>query len=712
MPRVSKLRTVEELNSQNRSYVKPRDFHAWDGEGVTTPANVHNYIMLMSSKDGALIDRSGISTYDNLTFLCDAKKRYPQDIHVGYGLSYDANMMFKDIPYERLKLLQQGKRIGFNNFSIEYRQRKCLTIARYLPNTKHYIKNEKGEWKSTHTERITLWDVVGFFQSSFVNALIDFFPSLDEQRNLHLEEIIEGKKDRGTFKKEQLNDFIIPYTQYEVDALVALMNRFRDYCKEAGIVLNRYDGAGAIAAYLLEKHKVKQYFGVRVVETKKRYNYGEIPPQVMTASQHSYSGGRIEGCQYGHFEQLARWIFHYDLISAYPAIMPLLPELSTGRWLFHKSNKIHFNNPFTMYKVYWDFPAGQAFYPFSYRDVGNVIRFPRRGYNWMWYPELIAAQKMLHVTNGILDIREQWEYIPGSDKKPYDFVPELFLKRQEWKKQGIGAQKPLKLGINAFYGKTAQRLGYDHESGRLPPFFQLQYAGYITSAVRAQLYLAGMQKPSSIIAFATDGLWSTEELHLDTSGKLGSWECEKLSSMTAVQAGVYFAHKPNDKVKYDVYGETIKCPIHGEKCEETHHYRGFNKEGMNEEDILQAWKDGKTELGIKTKRFVTLGTGITTKHRYEHVWRTWPEEPRMLRLKPRISEKRYDDIIWTENRNPAYGLIPTKVTEAENFVQARYPRLKDEHLSIKHILPWEQDEKDDNIEFNMALAAEIQEIDA
>lgn len=699
MGKPSKMRTVQELYAQSNSYRKKveKRFIAYDGEGVTIKGE-HRYMLFMCDVEKEIIDYDGLSTYEVLNYICDVARKYPNAIHVCYGASYDVNMLLRDVPYKRLKALQSGEKIGFNNFTLEYRQRKCFIISRYPSGVKHYVQDEKGKWVSQHTERVTLWDVIGFFQGSFVKSLEEFFTTEEERKLLHIEDIKEGKKDRGTFKKEMLHSFIVPYTRYEVLALVKLMERFREYCKEAGITLKRYDGAGAVAASILTQYKVKRYYG-KIVEKKKEYDNGDIPPIIVKCSQHAFSAGRIEACKYGHYqydEETGEYIWHYDIVSAYPSVMPFLPDLSTGKWIHHKKEDINMYATFSLFKIYWQYPSGLPFYPFFYRDVSGVIRYPARGYNWIWYPEIEAALQYIHQMNGIIDIKEQWEYQTNSTIYPYAFVPEIFQKRKEWKRKGIGAQLPLKLGINAMYGKTVQRLGYEtteeDEEKKLPPFFQLQYGGYITSSVRAKMFLAGMQSPENIIAFATDGLWSKKRLNLPISSNLGEWEEEKLSSFTSVQAGVYFAGVEKENV-----------------CELTHHYRGFNKEGMLEKYILDAWKEGKTSLPIMTTRFVTLGTGISSVNRYRTKWRTWDSEYRTLRLKPSPSEKRYDDDEWTPEKNPAYKLLPTKVTEAENMMFASRSHLREYNLSSKHILPWEQEDITENQEEEIERQKEIWE---
>ncbi len=731
-PKNSKIRTVEQLNLENAARAKKhydkykddetyqknkrkryhahlRPFIAFDGEGVGE-GKEHRYVMAMTNLDEPIFNQEGISTIQALDYICESHRKHPNGIFVCYGASYDVNMILRDVPYESLKKLQAGKKIGYKNFTLEYRQRKCFIIAKYVPFTRHYIpsgkfnkKTGKEINKSLHQERVIIWDVIGFFQGSFVKNLKEFFPDEAEQIFLQLEKIEEGKKERGTFTLDMLG-FMEEYTRCEVDALVALMNRLRDYCLEADIVLKRYDGAGAIAASLLAKYGIRKYYGV--VEKKQEllnqagnsykvpryvniildhYDKGVIPWQVQEASQYAYGGGRVECFKYGHCSSGIIW--NYDERSSYPDKMRYLPNLAGGTWENSKTGNMVTNS---LYKIYWEYPQDLPIYPFFYRDIFGSIKYPFKGYSWVWYPELEKAFKFLDRMNGSIEILDSWVFHPGDDIKPYAFVEELYKKRMEWKREGNGAQITLKLGPNSFYGKTVQRLGYTKETDRLPPFFQLQYGGLITSGTRASMFDTAMACPDSIIAIATDGIWSELPLlHLELGEGLGQWEVKKLKSFTSIQAGVYF-------------GKT-------EEGEEIHHYRGFNEKTFNEEMVLQAWLDGKETLEVPTKRFITLGTGISSEERYNNKWRTWEEMNRNLSLKPDESGKRYDNLPWTHNFNPGYMLLDTQATEAHKMMFYDISNLDNSALSQKHPLPWEDKEVDMEMEEDEAEQLEIQE---
>lgn len=625
-------------------------FMAWDGEGVNIN-NEHKYILFMNSAGDKITNEQGLNTEECLHFLCSATdKKY---INVIYGGSYDVNMILKDLSYRHVSILQKKHKVFWRNFRIEYVPRKFFRVSLY---DKHIFETKT---KIKPIVSITLWDVIGFFQGTFVATLEEHFKSEDEQEELHLEEIKAGKSRRSDFSMEELDNFIIPYTGYELAALIKLMEKLRRDALRVNVHLKRWDGAGAVAAAVLGDYKVKQH-------------YADLPEEVEHAAQIAYGGGRVEMFQYGHYSEK---VYHYDVIGAYPSYMKFLPSLVGGTWTHTKNvnmlTKDFIVQPYTLYKVYWNFNNGSKIYPFFYRKPWGLTRilYPDQGYSWVWSPELEVAVKWLPQLGGQLYIMETYRFNPIDNViHPFDFVPELYVKRLELKAAGDGGQYVLKYAINSLYGKMAQTVGYNTEKQH-PPFYNLMYAGLITSNTRARMYDGAMQKPGAIIAIATDGIWSTQPLELDVGTDLGQWEFEMLSSFTSVQAGVYFATKEDGKKVY--------------------HYRGFNQGSIVEEQVLNAWERREYELLVPTTRFVTMGTAVASEERFNKLWRTWDTTTRRLEIVPSPSQKRF-----TDNENfhmPHKELIPTKSMSDIRFHRVKSINdLAKYHMSKAHPLPWQQ----------------------
>jgi hypothetical protein len=116
----------------------------------------------------------------------------------------------------------------------------------------------------------------------------------------------------------------------------------------------------------------------------------------------------------------------------------------------------------------------------------------------------------------------------------------LYETRQKLKAANNGAHIGIKLGLNSLYGKFAQQIGYDEVTKKIPPYHNLAIAGYITSYCRAMMVEATMQNPGAIIAYETDGIFSTAELNLPVGKGLGQWDLMIWDDLYYFQSGFRF----------------------------------------------------------------------------------------------------------------------------------------------------------------------------
>jgi hypothetical protein len=113
-------------------------------------------------------------------------------------------------------------------------------------------------------------------------------------------------------------------------------------------------------------------------------------------------------------------------------------------------------------------------------------------------------------------------------------VPPLY----EYRKQlGKGTEGyPIKLGLNALYGKLSQREG-------ARAWHDVIAAGLITAITRAKLISAVALDPKAVVMLATDGVYSTRPLPLEIGTALGTWEAKEHPDMFIVQPGLYWFPK-------------------------------------------------------------------------------------------------------------------------------------------------------------------------
>lgn len=616
---------------QHRRGAKTRSgpFIGWDGEGVTEDNNIHKYIMLCNSEGDILRAKKGqtLRTTDCLNLLCDVSQRHPNANHVVYGGSYDANMMLSDLSlYDCQELAQEGV-VQWGDFRIAYRPRKFFQITRYKG--KHYKENKTGG--------IILWDVIGFFQQSFVRTLAQW--EIGELKETAF--VQDMKYSRSGFDRTNSKE-IERYCFIECKQLVEVMTKLRNHTRAIDLTPLRYDGAGALSTRILQKYGIRKYMS------------RDIPAKVNRAAQYAYFGGRIECCQYGNYEHT---VYAHDIRSAYPSAMTKLPCLKHGRWIHGK--KLNEKYSFQMCYISWHMGKGNddppTIHPFPFRGPQDGICFQAVGSGWYWRPEIDAAIK--HLDPSQYQITESWSFVPGCKEQPFSYIPEVYEHRKRLKNANNLAQIILKLALNGTYGKLAQQVG--SKDGEPPTYHQLEWAGYITSYTRALIYNLAMINPASVISFETDGLYSTVPLAVDNGkDELGSWEVTEYKGITYVQSGVYWVNDPKgDKRKND-----WKPKYRGFDAPKVHPVTGKVVEGLGRDFVMDCWREGVRELESTSTRFGGLCACSISPQSFVE-WRTWTSKPRKLRLYPVKGKRMTAPRLYAKGeRHPELQLVQTVPT--------------------------------------------------
>jgi hypothetical protein len=793
-----------------------------DSDGKRQVAEHQDYVLLRSNTNfPRFYDSKGLSTVDCFSWLCNLSLKEYGATFVIFGGGYDVTMWMRDIPYKDQQYLREYMSYGdvdkyeyeeddtgkkskkrkkfppvyfaqvydvpntqFVAFEYEYMPRKWFKLTRYECEI-----TEEGKWKYRKDSRghrikhgsITVYDVWGFFQSTFVNALADY-GLLTEESDYHFLASMKSKRDQfETMDIERIDD----YCKKECEYLVKLMDKLQGYFRHEAInvTLSRWDGAGAAASALLKQKNIKDHIKA-------------LPSDVMEAALHAYSGGRIELIQYGHThsskeytEKQARsyckkvygnadlfrekfiactylkriktqklvnktkavmsierllackgivkpynkvkyeeyqkkyvaiyldhyytfdhigyilpCIYDYDINSAYPTTTTILPSLKGGEWLPEKEIK----SSFAMVHIKWNL-SGQRFYPFFFRTKNHMIVYPTKGESWVWLPEYEAYLKHADKFVGTVEVVEVWNFYPETDEKPFSFIPDMAKQRLEWKelaKQTDGREGgqhvAIKLILNSLYGKLAQQVGgelLEDGTWKLPPYLNMAYAGYITASTRASLFDSAMQSPDSVVMFATDGIFTTQELDLPLSNKLGEWEVSRFSRFTAVQAGVY-------------YRET-------QDWQSLSKSRGFEKGSIREKDVLERWEKGYQpndkgeyvcEVIGTSRHFITFGRiavgekEATIKKNMKRLC-CWERKERKLALEPNGTKrmdnpkydhwKRYERLVptlplidyngeyntfSTMYRSPYYIVVEQASTEELEYIKEQEEKQTDENI--------------------------------
>ena len=577
------------------SYLR-RGFVAWDGEGVTHDDGSHHYVMLAAkASDGGTSFQGtpdGLSTVQCFRQILAMAARYPTSIHMIYGGGYDFNMMMRDIPRGDIEQIYRRRYWSWNGFRIGWRRGKSFYLAKLSADHK---RTGKG---------VTIFDVVPFFQCPFVKACDEYLGDAFTNRDM----IVANKAARGTFTDSDLAT-VRQYNDAELDNLIALATELRARLNRAGLRPRRWDGPGAVAAALMLREDIKAA-------------RAECPPQVQKAARFAYAGGRFEVLRFGKYCGNA---WEYDVNSAYPAALRTVPDLQRGVWKHHRGDPGQ--HGFALYQVRYRGKNREIPGAFFRRNEKGCISYPMAVEGWYWAPEVAVGREYCRRGNGTMEILSAWVFTPERGAtKPFAFIDDMYAKRKVLKAAGDGAHVAIKLGLNSMYGKLAQQVGAeqnDDGTWRIPPFHQLEWAGFVTSWCRARVLELVLDNLSDVIAFETDAVFLSVELPVGDSTELGGWERTQFDNLTYCQSGLYFA----------------TCG--GKKIAKT---RGVDRGSLTRERVeehLAMPRAVDREVAATLTRFV--GAGVALAQSWDR-WRRWEVQQKIMTLEP--SGKRIHGTCW------------------------------------------------------------------
>jgi len=581
------------------------NFIAWDGEGTTDNRGRHHYVLLQNSLGDCVspvgfTNEIGLSTSVCFDFLLETARQNPGATHVIFSGNYDANKILKDLAQSefRLRKLWDENHCHWEHYEIKWIPKKWLWIKELDTNSPNA------------GQTIKLYDVFSFFQMSFVKTLDKWKIEVPE-----MDLIEEMKAKRGEFDWATQHEIIEDYCGRELEALVLLMEDFRQNHLDAGLpALRGWYGPGAIADGLMNRYGIKKY----MINTQGH--------PVNEAARHAYTAGRIERLLYGNYEGPTKIA---DINSAYPYSISQLPSL-VGGWKLIKTKQPPLRK-MSLYHVkmyHHDLYAS----PLFFRKTNNEMFFPnpREGNyieNWVWTPEYyqLIKWKVPH------EVTECWLFQGDVKSRPFGWVEEMYYQRLAWKLDGNPAEKNLKLALNSLYGKTVQQAGYKQRK-EIPTYHQIEWGGYITSQTRAQLFnvMASMNF-ENVVGVETDSIIVAGDnlpTNLNVSDKLGAWGVTDYEGITYIQSGVYWLKKD------------------GEWLDQYSKQRGYVPGTLTRDMIMETWRlnpTGTPELRDENSQaigltvigqgnhFVTLGDCYKPGQTLEN-WGNWERGPKKLRL--------------------------------------------------------------------------------
>jgi hypothetical protein len=542
-----------------------RPFSGIDGESYTVEGE-HRYVLLMESTGAHIFEPNGLGTKQCFDFLLSLPKK---KIYVAFGLNYDVNMMLVDFGKARLKELWTDGECLWFGYKIEWIPGKWFRI-------------KKGN------DSIRIDEVFGFFQTSFLRALEKWkIPPQDQA-------MIEKMKGSRSVFDDGMRKQLIEYCHLETVLTNQLMEAVRGSTKSVGLQVQRWNGAGAIAASILKRGGVKDHI----------VRHDDLEKEVQYATLKAYFGGRTELFQQGRFRRL----YQYDIVSAYPYAAISLPSLTKGYWKYEKTYNPQWEH--AIWHVRWRI-TDPTISPFPYRYKGARICYPSNGEGWYHACELRAA--LSASPSGGIDVLDGYVFHCANSDRPFYFVPLLAAEKVKYKRKGHGGEKILKLGLNAMYGKLAQGKGY---KDTIPPYQSFFWAGEITARTRARMLELAHLSPENVVMIATDGIFYKEDPRVRFTDELGGLDKTILSDCFTAQPGVYRAFTDD--------GTEIRKS------------RGFFAKEIDFEQLEQGFTEqGPYFIGnYLSTRFVGLGTALMSKDMGH--WRSWQKKTRKLTLHPSV----------------------------------------------------------------------------
>lgn len=384
---------------------------------------------------------------------------------------------------------------------------------------------------------------------------------------------------------------------------------------------------------------------------KDNFTYPKIPEKLEFyhwLSEQAYHGGIFSTEKRGVFN---RPLYSYDINSAYPYEMDKLPHWANGRFVKVKKPD-ELNTRYGWFLC--EFNCDKISYPdyshpynveFCYKEVSpdhceNVMLNPRRvvyptGTRKQWvtkieYEWMLNNDYMIDFIGGFV-----WEQTKHEHTSPFSWVKDVYYARQKIKSEDEEdiRQWALKIAMNGFYGKTAQKR---KGTGVLTNFF---YASYITAGTRLKISSVGLLKPDHVIEYATDSILLDSPLDLSISDKLGEWSFKKYEKGLIIGSGIRQQWNKDGTFTTHARGLTYKSDWNMLK-EITEGYNRKERKINIECDYLYFEKErpihlgevifhhkilGLEDLGVFMRVSKKLDLHTDKKRRWFKTYKTWKE---------------------------------------------------------------------------------------
>lgn len=454
--------------------------------GVDTETDGKGNILLIADSEGRTLEYPKI-TFEN---VCKFLMRYDEERAVFFhNLNFDAECILKLIPaYVLKKQYMRGGELKFDyaGYRVHYIAKKLLAIK-----------------KGKHT--VACYDTMQYYDNaSLVRAYVDNIGKPLDNGYLAM------KDKRKDFSKRYFERHRKEVRRYCVNDCVMTKELGEHFVgtfwKQFGFAPRRWTSAGYLAEKVLLNNNIPIPF------------FHDTPYYVQELAWKAFYGGRFELIMRGFIGEC--WL--YDINSAYPYALTMLPDLTMGTWV--DADKIHQKAAIGFFHIRAHVGNSVKIAPFPFRTKDGRIIYPVGDFEtFVTLEELKAVEGDVRVRYEIL---ESHQFVPdeGCGYPFKEFVEKQYYLRLELKKKQIPLERAIKVVLNSIYGKTAQKV--NNVMGNI---FSPAIAAYITGYTRAQLYRFVREHgiENDVVAFATDSVAVRREIAGLNSDRLGEMKLDK-----------------------------------------------------------------------------------------------------------------------------------------------------------------------------------------
>lgn len=489
-------------------------------------------VALVTSNGYQLSNPDGITTLDGLKFLHSLRRFKRTHKFVSYAFSRDNEFLFQSLPNDikdrlfRSHLVRNGiEELEYENGHLadildrsadEDERTKArfelainATVLKDLQRVTHKgysVSLANGRWLLVkhRTESVKIFDIIGFFRKPLYEIVKRW---LDEDVPMLRREVILQFKDRSETDCLALAGIEATYIARIADKLHLELFQY-------GISLRNYHGAGAVGSWFLSNSKAKSEFY--------HYKHGKHIGHLAQVANNAYYGGRVEQFKIGSVEN----VNVYDINSAYAYATSLLPKMRQKPIPLKEWRDEIFSCWFCEY----DFTSINPYFGMlPNREMANgSIKYKSKGKGYFWQPEIAFILK--HYPECV-DIKHGC-YVPYERADFAEQIETLYNLRLYLQSINNPLEKVIKLALASIYGKFCQTAGRGY-------YYNLFYAGFVTSVVRARMLFATIGSESQSICFLTDAIHTTALLDVPVSENLGDYRKQKYNNGFYLDSGIY-----------------------------------------------------------------------------------------------------------------------------------------------------------------------------